>query len=135
SSRVYASVWTGERWGPSENRQIPAKKDRPFPPEGEGRHERCQYPTRLASCRQVRKGSLSSTQDSGREDESAPTAKPLRTVVFVDYQNMYRGARRAYGWEHHQGHFGNLKPIGIGRVLAPAPARDLTQVRVYTGIP
>jgi uncharacterized LabA/DUF88 family protein len=56
-------------------------------------------------------------------------------VVFVDYQNMYRGARRAYGWEGQPGHFGNLKPIGLARCAGNGVDRRLTQVRVYTGVP
>jgi hypothetical protein len=48
---------------------------------------------------------------------------------------MYRGARRAYGWEAHAGHFGNFKPIGLARILTPGSDRILTQVRVYTGVP
>jgi len=59
----------------------------------------------------------------------------LRAVVFVDYQNMYRGARRAFGWESHPGHFGNFKPIGLARVLTQGADRNLEQVRVYTGVP
>jgi uncharacterized LabA/DUF88 family protein len=55
--------------------------------------------------------------------------------VFIDAQNMYRGARRAYGWEGHPGQYGNFKPIGLARILTMGDDRDLTEVRVYTGVP
>jgi hypothetical protein len=59
----------------------------------------------------------------------------LRTVVLIDYQNMYRCARRAYGWEGQPGHYGNVKPIGLARCAGNNADRRLTQVRIYTGIP
>jgi uncharacterized LabA/DUF88 family protein len=57
-----------------------------------------------------------------------------RTVVFVDYQNAYRSARQAYGWEAEGGHYGNLNPYGLGRQMVRSGGRVLSQVRVYTGI-
>ncbi len=59
----------------------------------------------------------------------------LRAVVFIDAQNMYRGARRAYGWENHAGQYGNFRPIGLARILTPGEDRILTEARVYTGVP
>jgi uncharacterized LabA/DUF88 family protein len=71
-------------------------------------------------------------------DGSAPTLSAApesrRTIVFVDYQNMYRSAREAFGWEAEGGHFGNFRPYGLGRQMARAADRTLTEVRVYTGI-
>lgn len=79
---------------------------------------------------------MSNSHDSSRKaGEDAVRSTPATAVVFVDYQNMYRSARRAFDWERAPGHFGNLKPIGLGRVLAPSPQRTLTQVRVYSGVP
>jgi uncharacterized LabA/DUF88 family protein len=63
---------------------------------------------------------------------AAPTCR--RTVVFVDYQNMYRSAREAFGWESKGGHFGSFRPYGLGRQLVRDESRVLTQVRVYTGL-
>jgi uncharacterized LabA/DUF88 family protein len=57
-----------------------------------------------------------------------------RTVVFVDYQNMYRSAREAFSWEDDAGHFGNFRPYGMGRRMVREGNRRLEQVRVYTGI-
>jgi hypothetical protein len=56
-------------------------------------------------------------------------------VGFVDAQNMYKSAREAFGWEDEQGHFGNFRPLGLGRIMATGSNRKLVQVRVYTGIP
>ena len=56
--------------------------------------------------------------------------------MFIDAQNMYRCARRAFGWEGQAGQYGNFKPIGFARtVAAGGPDRELVQVRVYTGVP
>lgn len=65
----------------------------------------------------------------------SPSTGAARAVVFVDYQNMYRGAREAFGYDAHPGHFGNFRPISFGRVLTREEGCVLVQVRVYTGIP
>jgi uncharacterized LabA/DUF88 family protein len=77
---------------------------------------------------------------SAQTHDSAPqiAATPVRqrVIVFIDGQNMYRCARRAFGWEGQPGHYGNFKPIGLGRtVAATGPNRELVQVRIYTGVP
>ncbi len=59
----------------------------------------------------------------------------LRTVVFIDGQNMYKGAREAFGWEDEKGHYGNFRPLGLARYLTQASHRDLVQARFYQGIP
>lgn len=63
-----------------------------------------------------------------------PADGRLRTVVFVDYQNMYRSAREAFGWLSEGGHFGNFRPYGLGRQAVRETERTLGQVRVYTGV-
>ena len=60
---------------------------------------------------------------------------PLRTIVFMDYQNLYKGAREAFGWQNEAGHYGNFRPISLGRVLTRETDRALEQVRVYSGVP
>ncbi len=62
------------------------------------------------------------------------TTRTQRTLVFIDYQNMYRSARDAFGWASEKGHFGNFRPYGLGRQMVRGPDRVLTEVRVYTGI-
>jgi uncharacterized LabA/DUF88 family protein len=64
----------------------------------------------------------------------APADQRLRTMVFVDYQNMYRSARQAFGWESEGGQFGNFRPYGLGRQMVRDPERVLEQVRIYSGI-
>jgi uncharacterized LabA/DUF88 family protein len=59
----------------------------------------------------------------------------LRVVVFIDYQNMYRSAREAFGWTQERGFMGNFRPLRLGRGLAAGQGRRLTQARVYTGVP
>lgn len=58
-----------------------------------------------------------------------------RTVVFIDYQNMYRSARDAFGWRSEPGGFGNFRPLALGALLVARDRRlELAQIRVYTGI-
>jgi len=72
---------------------------------------------------------------STRNCQSVSTAaRTQRVVVFVDYQNMYRSARDAFGWADQGGRFGNFRPYGLGRQMVRESDRVLEQVRVYTGI-
>lgn len=64
----------------------------------------------------------------------SPSAALLRTVVFIDYQNMYRGAREAFGWQAEGGHFGNFRPYAFARRMARSEGCVLSQVRAYAGI-
>lgn len=72
------------------------------------------------------------TQGSDLQSEAK-----ARTMVFVDYQNLYKGARDAFGYKAigRAGHYGNFRPYSLGRVLVRGGNRTLEQVRVYTGIP
>lgn len=56
-------------------------------------------------------------------------------MVFIDAQNMYRGARRAFGLEGQPGHYGNFRPIALARFLTQGSDRELVQARIYTGVP
>jgi uncharacterized LabA/DUF88 family protein len=56
-------------------------------------------------------------------------------IVFIDYQNMYKGAREAFGWEQEPGYIGNFRPLALARALANSLGGDLKQVRAYTGVP
>jgi uncharacterized LabA/DUF88 family protein len=62
-------------------------------------------------------------------------ARPLRTVVFIDGQNMYKGAREAFGYEHEKGHYGNFRPLALARLLTQEAHRELRQVRFYMAVP
>jgi len=62
---------------------------------------------------------------------------PDRVVVFLDWQNVYKGARRAFcsplapSWE------GQVDPVALAEHLAADSPydRELRQVRIYRGRP
>lgn len=58
-----------------------------------------------------------------------------RAALFLDYQNMYRSAREAFGLASAPAQHGNLSPLALGTVVAQQAGVDLSEVRVYTGIP
>lgn len=59
----------------------------------------------------------------------------MRAFVFIDYQNMYKGAREAFGWTSEMGHFGSFRPLAMARTLTHEADRELLAVHVYTGMP
>lgn len=63
---------------------------------------------------------------------------PERVIVFLDYQNVYRGARRTYHDHDHDPHwYGQVYPQRLGEYLAADSPfdRELTEVRIYRGLP
>ena len=66
-----------------------------------------------------------------------------RVVVFIDYQNVYHGARDVFGPQPPNNPpptFGNVYPLKLGQMLCDRgltadPQRVLTGVRVYRGKP
>jgi hypothetical protein len=57
-------------------------------------------------------------------------------IVFLDYQNVYAGAREAFHAPADQSTFGQVDPVALARVITAAkPGRALKQVRVYRGLP
>ncbi len=61
----------------------------------------------------------------------------LRVCVFLDYQNIYMQARRSFCSRQAPAAAGQVDPLRLagmlaGRVAGPA---ELTQVRVYRGVP
>ena len=60
-----------------------------------------------------------------------------RVIVFMDWQNVYQGARRAFHDGGGRGTFGQVRPGGVGEMIAArggaANPRELEQVRVYRG--
>jgi uncharacterized LabA/DUF88 family protein len=66
---------------------------------------------------------------------------PQRVVIFIDGQNVYNDARRAYGPLLPASPFGQIKPIPYGYLLASrrphgaASGRTLKEVRIYRGKP
>lgn len=60
-----------------------------------------------------------------------------RVIVFIDAQNFYRNARRAFFDDAHDPYMrGQFRPEAVGEILASRDAdRTLAQVRLYTGQP
>ena len=62
-----------------------------------------------------------------------------RLVLFIDAQNLYNGARRAFFASEDSHVFGQFQPMGVGKLVCsrglPGAARSLEEVRVYTGRP
>jgi uncharacterized LabA/DUF88 family protein len=68
-----------------------------------------------------------------------------RVVLFVDAQNLYKGARDAFGTRDADGKiqepsiFGQIHPIQLGELICSRPppgfTRTLSGVRIYTGRP
>lgn len=66
-------------------------------------------------------------------------AAPQRVVLFIDAQNVYKGARRAFFSQLDPSCFGQVNPIALGQFLCERGPKDiarrLAQVRIYTGRP
>lgn len=63
---------------------------------------------------------------------------PDRVILFIDYQNVYRGARDCFHPELYAAHIeGQISPTALGELLSNRGLnpRRLTQVRVYRGQP
>lgn len=65
-------------------------------------------------------------------------AVPDRVVAFLDYQNVYRSARRTFHTHGTDPHWmGQVSPTALGQHLAADSRYDraLEEVRVYRGLP
>jgi len=62
---------------------------------------------------------------------------PDRVVVFLDWQNVYKGAREAFCAPHAPHWHGQVDPVDLARHLADDSPfdRSLHQVRIYRGPP
>ncbi len=62
---------------------------------------------------------------------------PDRVVVFLDYQNVYRGARDSFHQWDDPPQEGQIDPVPLSELLvARSPFdRELTEVRIYRGRP
>lgn len=62
-----------------------------------------------------------------------------RVAVFIDWQNAYRAARRAFGLVRMPAEHGNFSPFRLSRLLAAANDRGtdarLISVDVFRGVP
>ena len=73
----------------------------------------------------------------GRTSDARPGSRIHRVVVFLDWQNVYKGARETYcafGAPHWQG---QVDPVALGEHLAADSPfdRELHEVRIYRGQP
>lgn len=61
----------------------------------------------------------------------------MRVAVFIDYQNMYKGARSAFFPQTHSHVDGQFDPLKLGGFLKGLrdPTRELVAVRIYRGMP
>ena len=67
---------------------------------------------------------------------------PYRVVLFIDAQNMYKGAREAFFGRSGPHTLGQFDPLQLGEFICKkqpfgqeSSVRQLSQVRVYTGRP
>jgi uncharacterized LabA/DUF88 family protein len=62
-----------------------------------------------------------------------------RLSIFIDAQNFYNGARRAFFIDQDSHVCGQFDPMGLGNLICsrppPSAERSLQQVRIYTGRP
>ena len=68
------------------------------------------------------------------------TSDPTRRVaVFIDWQNAYRSARRAFLLDTMPNEHGNFSPLALGRLLAYGNGRglagELCKVEIHRGLP
>jgi uncharacterized LabA/DUF88 family protein len=60
-----------------------------------------------------------------------PPEPPVkRAVVFVDAQNLFHGAKEAFGHRYP-----NFDPLKLAQVVCDAQAWSLVETRLYTGVP
>ena len=80
-----------------------------------------------------RTGGVFSSFDLSREQPAVSVA------VFIDWQNVYRSARSAFGLDDLPGSFGGFSPIRLGEYIAAARPLgvfgSLAKVQVHRGMP
>jgi NYN domain-containing protein len=67
------------------------------------------------------------------------SGRSVRVAVFIDWQNVYRSARRAFCLEQTPSERGNFSPLRLGQLLAAANGRGargkLVCVEIHRGLP
>jgi uncharacterized LabA/DUF88 family protein len=62
-----------------------------------------------------------------------------KIAVFFDWQNAYRGARKAFGLEDEPNEVGNFSPLRLAQILAAGRDRgddgQLVRVEIHRGLP
>ena len=63
----------------------------------------------------------------------------VRVAVFIDWQNAYKSARAAFGWEAYPNEHGNFSPFQLARMLASRNQRGVrgvvSRVEIHRGLP
>jgi len=59
-----------------------------------------------------------------------PPIQPKRAIAFIDGQNLYHGAREAFGYN-----FPNFNPKALAQAVCTQQSWTLGSVRFYTGVP
>jgi hypothetical protein len=62
----------------------------------------------------------------------------MRIAVFIDWQNAYKEARRAFALSSEPGRRGVFSPLGLARILAGGNQREtyeLSRVEIHRGLP
>jgi hypothetical protein len=64
---------------------------------------------------------------------------PRRVAVYIDWQNVYKASRTAFGLQAMPNEFGNFSPLRLAETLAAAnhrlAAAELVRVEVHRGLP
>ena len=64
---------------------------------------------------------------------------PISVAVFIDWQNVYKTAREAFGLTNMPNEYGNFSPFQLARALAAGNGRGangrLVRVEVHRGLP
>jgi uncharacterized LabA/DUF88 family protein len=63
-------------------------------------------------------------------DQPAPIPERMKAIAFVDGQNLFYAAQEAFDY-----HWPNFDPAALTKSICDAKGWDVTQVRVYTGMP
>jgi hypothetical protein len=60
-------------------------------------------------------------------------------TLFIDAQNVYNSARRAFYSAEDSSYYGQIKPMELAKLIAsrnpPGVTRQVNEVRIYTGTP
>jgi NYN domain len=63
----------------------------------------------------------------------------LSVAVFLDWQNSYRAAREAFGWEDYPTEYGVYSPYRLAQLLAAGNGRgangNLVRLNIHRGLP
>ncbi len=67
-------------------------------------------------------------------------SRPIKVAVYIDWQNVYKTARQAFGLEAMPNEYGNFSPYRLAQVLAAGNGRgnhgsELVRLEIHRGLP